>query len=156
MLRLRLTEDSLHNDVLLLLVRLVRVVLNETGLILALAVAEEESTQLSLLAFVIVRGDLVEPETHSLRVFLLSPRVFEILGSDLRKFFLHFVALSSLDESALLVVATVLVVASIVSIFVELGADTVTTAVCVASLVIVVVFATIVVSVRLLFLEVVV
>jgi len=120
MLRLRLTEDSLHNDVLLLLVRLVRVVLNETGLILALAVAEEESTQLSLLAFVIVRGDLVEPETHSLRVFLLGPRVFEILGSDLRKFFLHFVALSSLDESALLVVATVLVVASIVSIFVEL------------------------------------
>lgn len=129
MLRLCLAENSLHNYELLFLIRLVRVILYETFLVLALAVSEKKAPQLNLLSLVIVWRDLIEPEADNLRIFLLELGVRHILGRDETEFFFHFVALTSLDEATFLIfAAAVIVVPSITSIVVllaEFGTHTV-------------------------------
>jgi hypothetical protein len=73
MLRLCLTEDSLHNDKLFLLIDFEWCcVLIEPFLILSKTVSEQENSQLRLLFLVVVRRDLIEPKSDGLGVILLA------------------------------------------------------------------------------------
>lgn len=73
MLRLRLTEDSLHNDKLFLLINFEwGCILIEPILILCNAVSEQKYSQFRLLLFVVVRRDLIEPKSDGLGFILLT------------------------------------------------------------------------------------
>jgi hypothetical protein len=73
MLDLGLSEDSLHDDDKFMFIE------HELGLAFIVAILvfgstipEEKFSEFSLLFLIVVRGELIEPQTHSLGVVLLN------------------------------------------------------------------------------------
>jgi hypothetical protein len=62
-----------------------------TGFIFDLAIAKEKSSQLKALFSIVVRRDLVQPETHSLRVVFFNLRGFDVLARFLLELEHHLV-----------------------------------------------------------------
>jgi hypothetical protein len=72
MLDLGFSKDGLHNNhEFWFFNHELRLVLIVTRLVFGDSVPEEEFSQFSLLFQIVVRGDLIEPKTHSLGVILL-------------------------------------------------------------------------------------
>ena len=92
MFSLSFPEDCLHNNFFLSIVDLKFANLFLiSGFVFDLAIAEEESSQLNALFSIVVRRDLVQPETHSLRVVFFNLRGFDVLARFLLELEHHLV-----------------------------------------------------------------
>jgi hypothetical protein len=120
MFSLSFPEDCLHNNFFFSIVDLKFANLFLiSGFVFDLAIAEEESSQLNALFSIVVRRDLVQPETHSLRVVFFNLRGFDVLARFLFELEHHLVLvltpLGSELRSALIFVVAITIVVGVLS-----------------------------------------
>lgn len=117
MLWLRLTEDSLHYNLLFFLFNFEFALLFLKAIfILMLTFAEKHLSQFTLLPLIVVRGDLVKPQTNILIISFLLLCFGHVLLSNLIQFLLKLIFRCTPLGSLSFVVFVVLLVAILVSV----------------------------------------